>query len=48
MLGAKDGLAVVARVPGAQALVIDAAGAHASEGFRSASGFEPLPAAGAR
>jgi len=43
VLGAKDGLGVVASVPGAEALVIDAAGArHESEGFRRATRFEPL------
>jgi thiamine biosynthesis lipoprotein len=41
-------LAVVAGVPGAEALVIDAAGAlHESAGFRRATAFEPLAAAGA-
>jgi len=49
VLGAKDGLGVVARVPGAEALLIDAAGArHESGGFRAATGFAPLPATGAR
>lgn len=41
-------LAVVAGVPGAEALVIDAAGAlHESAGFRRATAFEPLAAAAA-
>lgn len=43
-----EGLAVVAGVPGAEALVIDAAGRlHESAGFRRATGFAPLAAAGA-
>jgi len=44
VLGAPAGLAVVARMPGAEALVIDAAGElHESPGFRRATAFEPLP-----
>jgi thiamine biosynthesis lipoprotein ApbE len=44
VLGAPAGLAVVAEMAGAEALVIDAAGAlHESPGFRRATGFEPLP-----
>ena len=47
VLGPQEGLALVARTPGAEALVIDAAGAlHASAGFRAATQFEP--ASGAR
>jgi len=43
VLGAQDGLAIVARSPGAEALVIDAAGVrHESPGFRRATAFEPL------
>jgi thiamine biosynthesis lipoprotein len=45
VLGAEPGLGVVARTPGAEALVIDAAGArHASPGFDAATGFEPVAA----
>ena len=43
VLGAPEGLAVVARMPGAEALVIDAAGGrHESPGFRRATAFDPL------
>ena len=43
VLGAREGLAVVAQTPGAEALVIDAAGGlHESPGFRRATAFEPL------
>jgi thiamine biosynthesis lipoprotein len=42
VLPPNEGLAVVARTPGAEALVIDAAGAlHQSAGFRAATDFEP-------
>ena len=42
VLAPPEGLAVVARTPGAEALVIDAAGAlHESPGFRAATAFEP-------
>jgi thiamine biosynthesis lipoprotein len=42
VLGPEEGLALVARTPGAEALVIDAARAlHASPGFRAATDFEP-------
>jgi thiamine biosynthesis lipoprotein len=44
VLGPEAALAVVAGVPGAEALVIDASGArHESPGFRRATAFEPLP-----
>ena len=47
VLGPGEALAKVAAVSGAEALVIDAAGAlHESAGFRRATGFEPLAAAG--
>jgi hypothetical protein len=43
VLGPADAFAVVARVPDAEALVIDATGSlHESPGFRRATGFEPL------
>ena len=42
VLAPQEGLAVVARTAGAEALVIDAAGAlHTSPGFRAATAFEP-------
>jgi thiamine biosynthesis lipoprotein len=42
VLAPHEALAVVARTPGAEALVIDAAGAlHESAGFRAATDFEP-------
>ena len=45
VLGPAEALALVAGVPRAEALVIDAAGAlHESAGFRAATGFEPLGA----
>ena len=45
VLGPEAGLAVVARVRGAEALAIDAAGElHESAGFRRATGFDPVPA----
>ncbi len=45
VLGAKHGLAIVARAPGAEGLVIDAAGVrHESPGFRRRAAFEPLAA----
>ena len=48
VLGPDEALARVAGMPGAEALVIDAAGAlHESAGFRRVTGFEPLAAAGA-
>lgn len=48
VLGPEEALAVVAGVPRAEALVIDAAGTlHESAGFRGATGFAPLAAAGA-
>jgi len=41
VLGPEDGLAVVAKMPGAEALVIDATGGlHESAGFRAATDFE--------
>jgi thiamine biosynthesis lipoprotein len=44
VLGPEEALAVVAGVPGAEALLIDASGArHESPGFRRATAFEPLP-----
>jgi thiamine biosynthesis lipoprotein len=47
LLPPAEALAVVARVPGAEALVIDAAGArHESPGFRRATGLEPFEAGG--
>ena len=48
VLGPEAGLAVLAGVPGAEGLAIDAAGAlHESAGFRHASGFEPAGSAAA-
>jgi FAD:protein FMN transferase len=42
VLAPAESLALVARMPGAEALVIDAAGvAHESAGFRTATEFEP-------
>jgi thiamine biosynthesis lipoprotein len=42
VLAPTEGLAVVARTPGAEGLVIDAAGTlHESAGFRAAADFEP-------
>jgi thiamine biosynthesis lipoprotein len=43
VLDAERGLAVLARTPGAEGLVIDARGRHESAGFRRATDFEPLP-----
>jgi thiamine biosynthesis lipoprotein len=43
VLGPGEGLAVLATLPGAEGLVIDATGAlHESPGFRRATGFAPL------
>jgi thiamine biosynthesis lipoprotein len=48
VLGPREGLAVLADMPGAEGLVIDAAGAlHESPGFRQNTGFEALAAPGA-
>jgi thiamine biosynthesis lipoprotein len=44
VLPPEESLAIVARTPGAEALVIDGEGRlHESAGFRAATGFEPLP-----
>ncbi|MEN8159813.1 MAG: FAD:protein FMN transferase [Myxococcota bacterium] len=45
VLGPEHGLGVVGRLPGAEALVIDASGSrHESRGFRETTGFEPVAA----